>query len=102
MPWNTIRCCRWQGPVRAVSPEAFIVAGGHAAAAFPAPLQTSDLDALCMADGEQVFPALVAAIERRQPLLEVPGLRVRTSDGWITSTPPAEQPSSRSRSPPGP
>ncbi|HBD08127.1 MAG TPA: B12-binding domain-containing radical SAM protein, partial [Syntrophobacteraceae bacterium] len=83
---------RLAGTVRAASPEAFIVVGGHAAAAFPAPLQTPAVDALCMADGEQVFPALVAGIERRQSLLDVPGLRVRTPEGWIRSASPVERP----------
>lgn len=78
--------------VRAASPEAFIVVGGHAAAAYPGPLQTPAVDALCLADGEQVLPALVAAIERRQAVLEVPGLRVRTADGWVPSTSSAERP----------
>jgi radical SAM superfamily enzyme YgiQ (UPF0313 family) len=78
--------------VRRALPEAFIVAGGHAAAAFPASLQTEDLDALCVADGEQVFPALVAAIEHRRPVLAVPGLRVRTPEGWVATPPTDERP----------
>src|SRR5262245_30412772 len=31
-------------------PEAFLVIGGHAAAAFPEPLESSDVDAICVDD----------------------------------------------------
>jgi hopanoid C-3 methylase len=81
---------RVAGLVRRAIPEAFIVVGGHAAAAFPAPLETLDLDALCVADGEQVFPALLTTIEHHRPVVEVAGLRVRTPEGWVT-TPPVEE-----------
>lgn len=73
--------------VRRVVPDAFIVAGGHAASAYPEPLENDALDAICTDDGEEIFPALVRALDRRRPLSEVPGLRLRTRDGWI-STPP--------------
>jgi radical SAM superfamily enzyme YgiQ (UPF0313 family) len=76
--------------VRRALPEAFILVGGHAAAAHSAPLETPEIDAICVDDGEEVFPALASALERKRPLAEVPALRLRTRDGWI-STPPLSE-----------
>ena len=73
--------------VRRAAPEAFLVAGGHAAAAYSDPLEGSDLDAICVDDGEEIFPALVDAIETRKPAAGIPGLRLRLRHGW-TATPP--------------
>jgi radical SAM superfamily enzyme YgiQ (UPF0313 family) len=73
--------------VRRFSPESFVLIGGHAAAAFSGPLERDDVDAICTDDGEEVVPALVAAIESGRPLDSVPALRLRTPEGWI-STPP--------------
>src|SRR5216683_1756504 len=47
-----IRVLETARAVRRASPGAFIVAGGHAAAAFSLPLETEDLDAVCVDDGE--------------------------------------------------
>ena len=73
--------------IRKAAPDAFIVVGGHAAAAFPPPLERPEIDAICTDDGEEVVPALADAIEKRTLLSEVPALRLRTPDGWV-STPP--------------
>ena len=73
--------------VRRAAPGAFIVAGGHASSAYPGPLESDALDAICTDDGEEIFPALVRAIDRGQPLTEVPGLRLRTRDGWVATRP---------------
>ncbi|MFY9551607.1 MAG: cobalamin-dependent protein, partial [Thermoanaerobaculia bacterium] len=69
--------------VRRTSPDAFVLVGGHAAAAFPGPLEAPEVDAICADDGEEVVPAVVNALEAGQPLKEIPGLRVRTPSGWI-------------------
>src|ERR1700730_4000959 len=76
--------------VRRESPEAFVLAGGHAAAAYSGPLETEDVDAICVDDGEEVVPALVDALEKGRPVTSVPALRVREKEGWI-STPPLEE-----------
>jgi radical SAM superfamily enzyme YgiQ (UPF0313 family) len=76
--------------VRRSSSEAFVLVGGHAAAAFPAPLQCDDIDAICLGDGEESVPALVGALERKVPLESVPGFCLRTQDGWV-STPPLSE-----------
>jgi radical SAM superfamily enzyme YgiQ (UPF0313 family) len=79
--------CATAREVRRAAPEAFILIGGHAAAAFPVPLESDDADAVCLEDGEDVVPALADALERGAPLDDVPGLRLRTADGWRPTAP---------------
>ncbi len=71
--------------VRRLTPEAFVLVGGHAAAAFPAPLQGDDIDAICLGDGETSVPALVEALERKAPLDRLPGFCWRTQGGWVST-----------------
>jgi radical SAM superfamily enzyme YgiQ (UPF0313 family) len=71
--------------VRQASPDAVILVGGHAAAAFPGPLQVPEIDALCLDDGEEVVPAVADALAAGRPLSEVPALLVRTGAGWIAT-----------------
>ncbi|MBE2886601.1 B12-binding domain-containing radical SAM protein [Geobacter anodireducens] len=68
--------------VRRASPDAFIFVGGHAAAAFPAPLECDAVDAICRDDGEEIVPLVAAALAKGGRLDEVPGLRLREPDGW--------------------
>jgi radical SAM superfamily enzyme YgiQ (UPF0313 family) len=75
--------------VRRVLPEAFVVAGGAAAAACSAPLEADVLDAIVTDDGETILPLLADAVAARRPAREVPGLRLRTPEGWVSTTPPA-------------
>jgi radical SAM superfamily enzyme YgiQ (UPF0313 family) len=75
--------------VRRAAPDTFILVGGHAAAAFPQPLEAAEIDAICVDDGEEIVPALVEALSSGRPLAAVPGLRVKTGEGW-TVTPPLE------------
>lgn len=77
--------------VRQASPDVFIVVGGHAAAAYPAPLEHPLIDAICLDDGEEVMPALAAAIDTGLPLAKVPALRLKTAEGWVTTAPLAER-----------
>ncbi len=76
--------------VRAAAPEAFVILGGHSAAAFPAPLLVAGVDALCVGDGEQVVPELMRALAGRGTLSAVPGLLLRDGDGRFTATADAE------------
>jgi radical SAM superfamily enzyme YgiQ (UPF0313 family) len=73
--------------IRRASPDAFILVGGHAAAAYPFPFECDAVDAVGVDDGEEIVPMLADALERKTPLAGVPGLRLRTADGWL-STPP--------------
>ncbi|HJW14407.1 MAG TPA: cobalamin-dependent protein, partial [Thermoanaerobaculia bacterium] len=73
--------------VRRAAPEAFLLAGGHAASAYPGPLETADFDAICVDDGEEVVPALADALACRQPLSAVPALRLRGAGGWSATAP---------------
>ena len=77
--------------VRRVAPEAFILVGGHAAAAFPAPLERPGIDAICLDDGEEIVPAVASALAGNGKLRDVPGLRLRTGDGWLTTEPLPER-----------
>lgn len=71
--------------VRRAAPDAFILVGGHAAASFPAPLEQDPIDAICLDDGEEIVPALAEALEKGEGLLDVPAMRIRTRDGWIST-----------------
>ncbi len=80
--------------IRRVVPDAFILVGGHAAAAFPGPLEAPEIDAICVDDGEEVVPAVADALAAGRPLSEVPALRLKTP-GWL------DLDARRSRSGPG-
>ncbi len=71
--------------VRRGAPEAFILVGGHAAAAFPGPLQVPEVDAICLDDGEEVVPAVADALAAGRPLRDVPALLLRTGEDWIST-----------------
>ena len=76
--------------VRRLAPDAFIIVGGHAAAAFSGPLEDSAVDAVMVEDGESLMPLLAGCLERGESLEQVPGLRLRRPDGW-QSTPRLEE-----------
>ena len=71
--------------VRRTAPDAFILVGGHAAAAFPGPLQAPEIDAICVDDGEEVVPAVAEALASGRPLADVPALLLRGRDGWTAT-----------------
>src|SRR5580704_5355137 len=52
--------------VRRVSPDSFILVGGHSAAAFPPPFFTRSVDGIAVDDGELVVPALADALDRHR------------------------------------
>jgi len=72
--------------VRRVSPESFILVGGHSAAAYPSPFFARSVDAICTGDGELVVPDLVDALEHRRRPSDVAGLMMRTPDGAFIET----------------
>ena len=77
--------------VRRACPQARILVGGHAAAAFPAPLQVPEIDALCVDDGEEVVPAVAEAIASGRDLGSIPALLFRGPDGWAATAPLEER-----------
>lgn len=77
--------------VRRASPDAFILAGGHAAAAYPSPLECDAIDAICLDDGEEIVPLLAEVLSRGGSLASVPSLRYRTGDGWVSTGPLPER-----------
>lgn len=79
--------------VRRLAPQAFIIVGGHAAAAFAGPLEDDAVDAIMVEDGETLMPLLAERLERNGSLDQVPGLRLRTPEGWVTTPELAERPS---------
>ena len=76
--------------LRRGSPDACIVVGGHSAAAYPQPFFDANVNAICLDDGERVMPAVVDALERDRPLLDVPGLLVAGEDNEFITTPEAD------------
>lgn len=78
--------------VRRLLPEAFILVGGHAAAAFPDPLEDASVDAVMVEDGELLVPQLVERLAKGGSLFELPGLRLRTPEGWVATGISAERP----------
>jgi radical SAM superfamily enzyme YgiQ (UPF0313 family) len=73
--------------VRRAAPDAFILVGGHAAAAYPSPLQVPEIDAICVDDGEEVVPAVADALAGGRSLADVPALHLRSADGWSATRP---------------
>ena len=77
--------------VRRASPDTFVLVGGHAAAAYSGPLESPDVDGICMDDGEEVVPALADALAAGRPASSVPALRLNTPEGWIATPPLPER-----------
>ncbi len=76
--------------VRRTNPEVFILVGGHAAAAYSKALECAEIDAIAVDDGEEIVPLVAEAVDKGGSLADVPGLRLKTGDGWV-STPPLPQ-----------
>lgn len=73
--------------VRRLLPEAFVLVGGHAAAAFPEAMHDPAIDAICTDDGEEVVPQLVDALAYGRALREVPALLLRQGDDFRPTRP---------------
>ena len=76
--------------VRRLSPDSFILVGGHSAAAYASPFLTRSIDAVCVDDGEMVLPALADALDRRQKASHVAGLLLKGDDGEFKRTAAAD------------
>ena len=67
--------------VKEYSREIFTVVGGHHASLLPEDFSLPDVDAICIGEGEMVFPQLVEALADRRGLSTVPNLIWRDRDG---------------------
>src|SRR5262249_43470273 len=76
---------------KACDPTVFTVLGGHAASVYPKPFLAEGVDAVCCEDGEEVAPALVNALDRGEPLAQVPGLWLRQGTTFIRTPPSPER-----------
>ena len=72
-------------------PEAFVVVGGHDATRDPVWFQDPCFDAVALGDGEDVFPALVDAVDRGADLRKAPGLVLNTPAGQRHTGPPPDR-----------
>ena len=66
---------------KAHAPEIFTVVGGHHATLLPQDFQLPYVDAVCLGEGELVFPQLIAALPAGQTLRQMPNLVWRDGDG---------------------
>lgn len=81
--------------VRRRAPDAFIVVGGHAAAAYPKALQDDAIDAIALGDGEATIVALLRALRGEGAMADVPGVMLRSPDGWTTTAAARREPLDR-------
>ncbi len=70
--------------VKAFSPDILTIVGGHHASLLPEDFFAAQVDAICIGEGELVFPHLVAAVADHLPLGSVPNLIWRGRDGQYT------------------
>ncbi len=69
--------------VKTYAPEVFTVVGGHHATLVPQDFYLPSVDAVCLGEGEAVFPELVEALRRGRGLKHVPNLIWRDGDGFV-------------------
>ena len=62
-------------------PKARVVLGGHVVAMYPEPFFESDVDALCVVDGEIAFPRYVESLGRQPRTVAQPGFWIRSDPG---------------------
>jgi radical SAM superfamily enzyme YgiQ (UPF0313 family) len=67
--------------VKQLSPGAFTAVGGHHATLVPEDFQLPGVDAICLGEGEFVFPHLVESLHAGQSLHLVPNLIWREPEG---------------------
>ena len=83
--------------VKHLDPGAFTFVGGHAAAVAPNPFFDPAIDAICLEDGEGAAPALLNALDKGEPLGDLPGLLVRKDRNDLSCRTYARGPASAER-----
>jgi radical SAM superfamily enzyme YgiQ (UPF0313 family) len=76
--FRTLRLAR---RVKRELPDAFVVVGGHDASREPGWFTDPAFDAVVVGDGEEIVPALAAALDGEGGLDKVPGLAINGSGG---------------------
>lgn len=71
--------------VKRLAPGVHVIAGGHAAAAYPAALEDEAIDGVCVGDGEEAVVAAARAVREGRPLAGVAGVRAREGGRWVTT-----------------
>jgi hopanoid C-3 methylase len=80
----TLRLAR---EAKAFDANIFVVVGGHAASAYPEALdQSTDIDAICIGEGEIIVPALCNALEERESLEIIPSLALPANPSGFKKT----------------
>ncbi len=75
--------------VKAGLPGCTVVLGGHHPTALPeAVMAEPAVDLVIRGEGEDAFAELAAALHRRRPIGDVPGIVYRNPDGTLTISPP--------------
>ena len=73
--------------VKTHSPEIYTVIGGHHATLVPTDFHRPSVDAICLGEGDETFPALLAALAAGKDPRGVPGLILRQGDGPFLQSP---------------
>ncbi len=73
--------------VKTHAAEIFTVVGGHHATLVPADFHRASVDAICLGEGDETFPALIAALAAGRAPEGVPGLVLRQRDGQFLQSP---------------
>ena len=79
------RAMRVVREVKRELPDALVVIGGHDASRDPDWFLKSGIDVVAVGDGEEIMPALAAALEKDRDLKQVPGLVLNRPGGAIAT-----------------
>lgn len=65
----------------------FVVIGGHHATMMPKDFFLDEIDAIVVGEGEGTMRELVKGLEQRKELKEIPGLFIKTKEGFVGTGP---------------
>jgi len=82
------RAVRLARLIKQEMPDVFVLLGGHDASREPCWFDDPAVDAVAVGDGESIIGPLADALAAGSDLAKVPGLMLRTHNGWV-QTPPA-------------
>lgn len=75
--------------IKKIDPSIYTVLGGHHASLDPeGAIQVSDLDAICVGEGDQGITQLAGTLEVNQPVTGIPSLWIKRPDGSVEKNPP--------------